>query len=821
MQTVSTLHDQGLSYDFVILTAINNFSYEPCFNGTCQDRIGSYYCKCSPEYGGVNCSVLLTGCQGSPCLNGGTCSPSLENEVTHRFNCSCGDGYQGDRCEKETTMSLVEESLLTVNTSRSEGYDINLRFRTTLPNGILVFGSGGTYSYILELVNGRLNLHSSLLNKWEGVFIGSLLNNSEWQKVFVSINNTHLLLSANQETTIYPINAFGDGGASSNGSSYTTFPVTYLGGTIPHLSSYLRHLTHAASSFVGCMQDVVINGQWVFPHEANVNQTLVNVGRGCPRTDKCKPNPCHSDGHCIDEWHKFSCVCQRPHLGQTCQYNITAATFGHENTTHSTVVVKVGESQKRIVRSVFDISMFIKTRQPTGQVFYMGSDSNKVNETPSFVSAKLNSGELLVRIQLNGVSEEQPVGGNRLDNGFTHLLQVVRNATLVQVKINGTEYFRKTLSSISLLDADVLYLGGPPPDKASNPTLINDPSAYFKGIIQDVQVSNGSYPMTVELFPLNEQNLTLPVSLGEVIFDANSILKGEVSDDLCRNLPCNHDGECRNTWNDFICDCPRGYKGKECQDTQFCEMQSCPGEATCQNLEDGYECLSNTTFQGNELEPLSFTFYENTSSDTSNNHIDIHNPSLSGRNLPVTVEISYRAKVGGTMFYIRDGESFFSVAVFKDQITVTWRLTQGWPETERFQRDSSTFEWNKIYIRMSGGKLEGGFYGWQDIIDTLPLFSRDVDSSALKELFSGKQSIYLGGMPRNESSSTEPKGENAGQKFKGCLGEVRVGGLLLPYFLHSEIYPELFKPRPHFRLNSSDPAEGCVVCFQQVNICLN
>lgn len=69
----------------------------------------------------------------------------------------------------------------------------------------------------------------------------------------------HLLLSANEETTIYPINQY------DSNTSYTTFPVTYLGGAIPRLTSYLRHLTHAASSFVGCMQDVTINNQWIFP----------------------------------------------------------------------------------------------------------------------------------------------------------------------------------------------------------------------------------------------------------------------------------------------------------------------------------------------------------------------------------------------------------------------------------------------------------------------------------------------------------------------------------------------------------------------------
>jgi protein crumbs len=152
-------------------------------------------------------------------------------------------------------MSLSGSSLVTVNTSREEGYDIQFRFRTTLPNGLLAMGKGPTY-YMLELVGGKLNLHSSLLNKWNGVFIGSGLNDSSWQKVFVAINATHLVLSANEEQTIYPINL--NEGANA---TYTSFSTTYIGSTV----SYLRKLPHGPPFFVGCTEDVIINGEWVSP----------------------------------------------------------------------------------------------------------------------------------------------------------------------------------------------------------------------------------------------------------------------------------------------------------------------------------------------------------------------------------------------------------------------------------------------------------------------------------------------------------------------------------------------------------------------------
>lgn len=807
-------------------TNIDECEPQPCLHGTCIDGRDNYDCDCDPLWGGKNCSVPLVGCNGSPCQNRGTCIPYLVNEVDHRFNCSCDHGFQGSTCEKITTISLITSSLITVNTTRDEGYDIQLRFKTTLPNGILAFGTGtfGTsYSYILGLVNGRLNLHSSLLNKWEGVFIGSHLNDSKWQKVFVAINSSHLVLSANEEQTIYPINSY-----EGTNASHTSFPITYLGGTIPNLSSYLRHLTHTPSSFVGCMEDVVINGQWVFPLETNNTYiSLVDVPQGCPRTPQCDPNPCNSNGECTDLWYTFSCTCQRPHLGKTCKFNITAGTFGNENTSQSPVIVDVYDAARRAVRSVLDISMFIRTRQATGQIFYLGSDPRKIpsNLGDSYVSAKLLGGELYVQIQFNGTPEAYTVGGNKLDNGFTHLIQVVRNSTLVQVKLNGTEYFRKTISSTGQLDAQVLYLGGPPPNANFSPEL-----NYFKGIIQDVKVSNGSQQMIIELFPLNEKELDLPPAFGDVSLPRNSILKGEVSDDLCKTEPCLHGATCQNTWNDFVCICPRGYKGKYCQDIQFCEIHKCPGKAVCQNLDDGFECITNMTFQGQENKPMVFNYVPNSTQSKITTKSS-------------TLEISYRAKTGGTLLYVQESDMYFEVAAYKDQVTVQWRLSSELPETKRFVKEDSKFDWNTIQLRVLDNILEGGWKGWDSLPDGMPLFSIGIDQSAFVHLFSGKFPIYLGGVPPLDpnaifintqqkgvlddtllyenamlpvGTNTIAKGINEGATFKGCLGEVRIDGLLLPFFSQAETYGEsTLKSRSHYVLNSTKPEEGCVLCFEQ------
>lgn len=446
---------------------------------------------------------------------------------------------------------------------------------------------------------------------------------------------------------------------------------------------------------------------------------------------------------------------------------------------------------------------------------------------------------MYVQMQFNGSPEAYTVGGNKLDNGYTHLIQIIRNLTLIQVKLNGTEYFRKTISSTGLLDAQVLYLGGPPPSANGSGGDLD----HFKGIIQDVKVSNGSQLMIIELYPLNELELDLPPSFGDVDIQPNSTLPGEVSDDLCRNEPCLHGATCRNTWNDFVCICPRGYKGKYCQDIQFCEIHKCPGQGVCQNLDDGFECLTNTTFQGDENRPLMFSY------------VAMPNEQREAKKV-ATLEVTYRAKTGGTLLYVQNEQMYFEVASYKDQVTVQWRLNSELPEAKRFIKEDSDFEWNTIYVRVSDNTIDAGWRGWEATPDGQPLITTPIDQKAFMRLFSGRFPVYLGGVPpldanaillagaaamerdvvgdnyRYEnnvmsqggaagttSSAATSKGINEGAVFKGCLGEVRIDGFLLPYFPHKEIYNETALKRSHYVLNTTKPEEGCVLCFQ--NNCQN
>lgn len=212
------------------------------------------------------------------------------------------------------------------------------------------------------------------------------------------------------------------------------------------------------------------------------------------------------------------------------------------------------------------------------------------------------------------------------------------------------------------------------------------------------------------------------------------------------------------------------------------------------------------TFKGNELRPLAYGF----------NPKDPTVPEMNG--IPSSIEISYRSKSGGTLLYVEDGDIYFEIAVFRNQVTIQWQLTTELPVQTRFTKDNKDFGWHTIYLRINDNKLEGGWKGWEQphLNDPQPLLSAEIDANAYRHLFSGKFMIYLGGMPSMDSQLyLNSVNKNKGAIYKGCLGETRVGGLLLPFFSQGDIYKENFLLGQHFSLNSSVPEEGCILCIEQ------
>ena len=221
---------------------------------------------------------------------------------------------------------------------RDRGYELSLRFRTTLPYGIVAIGHNQNKFFRLELKDAQLILHSNMLNEFSGVNIGQNLNDTKWQKVYVAVNDSHLTLGVNGRLqAIHPINP--------DTPEETAFQTTYLGGkgtsgrgTIaalakdsdPFIGQYLKELRpiiqlcYQSRFFSGCFQDIIVNGLKVTEEEIindSNNITENNTSKGCPRTDQCSPDPCNNKGSCTDLWSDYKCHCHRPFLGLSCQYS--------------------------------------------------------------------------------------------------------------------------------------------------------------------------------------------------------------------------------------------------------------------------------------------------------------------------------------------------------------------------------------------------------------------------------------------------------------------------------------------------------------------
>lgn len=94
--------------------------YSPCANnGTCVEfnvtaqnssssSSVSYSCECGEYYYGSNCQHQVDLCENVTCLNGGYCLIQMQ------ANCTCVNGYTGEKCETESASLKTIKQVSTV-----------------------------------------------------------------------------------------------------------------------------------------------------------------------------------------------------------------------------------------------------------------------------------------------------------------------------------------------------------------------------------------------------------------------------------------------------------------------------------------------------------------------------------------------------------------------------------------------------------------------------------------------------------------------------------------------------------------------------------
>ncbi|TKS78021.1 Protein crumbs -like protein 1 [Collichthys lucidus] len=734
---------------------INECDSNPCQNGAmCKDAANSYSCHCPlPEpgqepWGGRDCDVRLVGCQEHQCQHEASCFPVLTDDGEHSYTCQCLPGWTGVHCNTSTTFSFNSEGYvhmqLPVSKNRKKrgtndqnhGLHMHLRFKSTLPDMVLYYrGTIGRF-VSLELVGGSLQATVKSGKLLQVIYPGPA-NDGEWHQVTVTMDERLVLVvkgpGCEEECLV-----------KNEGYNHliflqpSSFDQLYVGGAP---QEYLAH-TSSGRGFIGCMEDLQVDHKLLLPQDL-IREENHGLELGCSKINWCLEDPCTQRGQCVDMWVRASCMCHRPYYGENCEKEYPSWTFGHENTT-SYAAFNISETHG----DNFTISFSMRSLKHNGLLLQLS------REEKSYLTIYLKEGTVAIHSPHTTLLSEA-------------IFVTDGNNNLVTIKVHyGHVVFPKAgnhraLGNVSVEAGDVAYVGGLPAGKSMNAWGGN-----FKGCLQDIRLDHKhltteDHPEGVEVYQASTKENVLP---------------GCHSDDTCKGEPCFNGGRCQVTWNDFKCNCSINYSGRLCETRLWCVDNPCTEGVRCVDLIDGYECLTEATFQDNALQYVA-------------------NNSLLNSVTNITVDIRTR-DTNGIVLKATSRSEVFCLGLLNSSLLV--KLDSGSStELQAFTSETVIADgaWHRIQLIM---------------VNPTQLVSR-------WRLLVDGQRVGTSGVVGNLNFLNHTKIWLA-EKFTGCLGEVRIGGVYLPLIN----VPDAPQMSQFSKLGGHEPTIGChgaPMCISQP--CLN
>ncbi|KAF1503940.1 hypothetical protein FQV18_0013992, partial [Eudyptula minor novaehollandiae] len=702
---------------------INECEEGPCKNGAvCEDGIADYTCHCAPSqdgiiWGGKNCSVKLTGCQTHDCQNEALCIPTYQAE-SHGHLCQCQPGFYDATCSTPTTFSFASRGYLLIE------LPVNNQSRRDVADQLA--------SVSLRF---RTTLPSAIL----------FYRGHEAEYLFLELFDGILHAGLKREDVEYPL--FLEGLRVDDGRWHKVEVVLHStmqlklwhdscdagvclqSSPVPHGNALILHAF--LNMYVGGAEDPMASNtlsQQGFVgclEDFQVDAEAVLPGDLPVGESSPVKRGCDRTEWCLSQpcFHGGLCVDLWATFRCDCSrpYGGPACSYERPAATfgleNSTSFASFTLSDS--LGANFNISFFIRSRKPNGLLLQIS------NETDPCLTIYLKNGKLKIEM----LSADTVTFPENLVDGRRHLVALSFQEGIVGAHQSDTYLELGQLVARPLLAGYEVYIGG-----HHNADSADMWGGYFKGCLQDIQLNSHQ----IHFFQV--ENYSLPQELNRT--QNGNLVDGCISDNTCKSEPCQNGGRCIVTWNDFHCSCPANFTGKFCEERVWCESDPCPEATTCIDVVAGYVCLANATFDS--YAAIEFTTNTSVIRTLSSLHVDFRTRDEDAVLLRAVEEVDslqIAIKNSSLLVDIRSGNSIEGVS-FLSQKSVT---------------DGA---WHTISVSME-------------------------EPSALSSRWlvrlDGSVNMTLQGNAGNLDFLKNNALIVLAENFTGCLGQVKIGGIYLPF----------------------------------------
>nr|XP_056708295.1 neurexin-2-beta isoform X11 [Euleptes europaea] len=315
---------------------------------------------------------------------------------------------------------------------------ISFDFRTTEPNGLLLFSHGRLQPpkearserlhkadyFAMELLDGYLYL---LLDMGSGGIkmraSSKKVNDGEWCHVDFQRDGRKGSISVNSRST--PFLASGESEILDLDSEM------YLGG-LPENRLDLILPPEVWTAFlnygyVGCVRDLFIDGKSRDVRRLAEVQSVSGVSSFCSRETlkQCSSSPCRNGGLCREGWNRFICDCVGTgYLGRLCEREATVLSY--DGSMYMKIMLPTVMHTE-----AEDVSLRFMSQRAYG--FMMATTSKESADT---LRLELDGGQMKLTVNL-GKGPETLFAGQKLNDNEWHTVRVVRRGKNLQLSVDN------------------------------------------------------------------------------------------------------------------------------------------------------------------------------------------------------------------------------------------------------------------------------------------------------------------------------------------------------------------------------------------------